>query len=85
MDVERAFGILVSSWHLLLKLFLFQGTLFCALVVETAIIMNYMVVEARQDGYESQFFTVAEEAVKKVNNVHEDENEKPWDGVQKKQ
>lgn len=82
-DVERAFGVLLSRWHILQRPCMFYDRARCVKVMKTAIIMHNMIVEARRDGYESQLFAIAEEAVSRNGNfIDEDGNEKTfqWDG-----
>lgn len=46
-DVERAFGVLISRWHLLIKPFVFHSRQLCKAVVKSAIIMHNIIVEVR--------------------------------------
>lgn len=64
-DVERAFGVLMSRWALLSKPCLSWDRCFVAKVMQAAIILHNMVVEARRDGYHSELWILAEIAAKR--------------------
>lgn len=77
-DVERAFGVLVSRWHLLMKPCMFHNKELGVLVMKTGIIMHSMIVEARRGGYDSNLFNIAESAVSSGNYIDVEGNEKPF-------
>lgn len=64
-DVERAFGVLVSRWALIAKPCSTWDRAFAGEVMKAAIILHNMVVEARRDGYKSELWSLAEDAVEK--------------------
>lgn len=63
-DVERAFGVLISRWALLVKPFILWERHRATNVMKTSIILHNMVVEARQDGYDSGLYYLPDEATK---------------------
>lgn len=70
-DVERAFGVLASRWHLLQRPCLFHDRARCIKVMNTEIIMHNMIVEGRRDGYDSQLFSISKGAVSRNGNFSE--------------
>lgn len=62
-DVERAFGVLVSRWHILNKPCMFWDEDIMKKTMKAAIILHNMVVESRRDGYESELWKEAIDVV----------------------
>lgn len=77
-DVERAFGVLVSRWSLLSKPCATWDRVFAADVMKCGIIIHNMIVEARRDGYNSEFFSLASDAADKGFFIDENGNEKEF-------
>lgn len=77
-DVERAFGVLLSRWHILAKPAMFHDKEICKLVMECCIILHNMIVEARRDGYESELFNEAKKSIERGMFLDENGNEKPF-------
>lgn len=77
-DVERAFGVLVSRWHILRYPCLFWDKSIMVKTIYACIILHNMIVECRRDGYASQLFEHAREAADSGMFVDENGNEKPF-------
>lgn len=75
-DVERAFGVLISRWGFLQKPCTLWDRDTVAKVVKCAVILHNMVVEARRDGYDCEFSSLAESAVKDGHFLDKNGNEK---------
>lgn len=67
VDVENAFDMLISRWHILFKPCMFLGRNVCKNAMDISIIMHNMIVKARIDGYNSRSFREALRAVKNGN------------------
>ena len=77
-DVERAFGVLVSRWHILRHPCNFWDKKIMVLTIHACIILHNMVVEAHRDGYQSEIFVFAHNAVQNGMFFDEHGAEKPF-------
>lgn len=78
-DIERAFGVLLSRWHLLAKPCNYRDRKTINNIMKTAIIMHNMIVELRHDGYESQLFEEAKVAIERGIFLNEEGEEKEFE------
>lgn len=77
-DVERAFGVILSSWHIVKQPCLFCDPSIMAKVMKVAIILHNMIVEHYRDGYGSGLFQEAEKAVEHGSFIDENDEAKPF-------
>lgn len=75
---ERAFGVLLSRWALLIKSFMFYDRDVISMTVRAAVFLCNIVVESRRNEYESNLWRFAEEATKKGNLIDSDSLKKPF-------
>jgi hypothetical protein len=59
-DVERAFGVLVSRWHILKNPVRLHRRTDIANVVLACVVLHDMVVEIRRDSYASELYSLTE-------------------------
>lgn len=78
-DVERAFGVLVSRWHILAKPCNLWDLDIMNKTVKCAIILHNMIVEWRRDGYHSELWRDALDAIGKGMFIDENGQEKKFE------
>ena len=77
-DVKRAFGVLLSRWHLLAKPCALWDRKLMFLTMKAAIILHNMILEWRRDGYVSEMWSKAEISVEQGLVIDSEGNEKPF-------
>lgn len=77
-DMERAFGVLLSGWSLLVKPCLFWDRDIMEKFVQTAVILDNMKVEGRRDGYDCNLCSLSNDAVPSGTFLDANEKEIPF-------
>lgn len=75
-DVQRAFGVLSSKWHLLAKAYNYTGRNAIKCAAKTSIIIHNILVELRRNGYKSELFKDAKVTIENFLFVSGDREEK---------
>lgn len=77
-DIERAFGVLISRWHILGNPCMFFDREKVKKLMMVAIIMHNMIVELGRDGYESELFEEGKKAIERGMFIAENGDEKQF-------
>lgn len=75
-DVGRAFGVLVSQWSLLIRPCTYWDRVFAVQLLKDGFIINYMIVNTKTYGYESELYLLTCKTAEKGFNLDGNSEEK---------